>query len=851
MYNIICNFILLFVLLTVFQLNAVETPDEWNDSEDTVFALVPNNGTPLMTDITGVYTPTVTGGTFGSEQDMGGYIQLANDGDTGISFNYNGSDEVLKGHGFTLEAWIKPETGALTSGAFITKIGTFALSFSNDTMKLSWLSLPSVPIYIEPGSGRYDYYPMSLGFNGLTSLTMSEWNHIVLTYDEDMKLLRSWINGVLDRDCEVFREGQQWVKIPTGYFGMFSNLHNCKIAGIRLRAGVYNPAVPPAMKAYLNQLPWENKMVLTMDKIDPSLDLPITISAVLTGIGTYTTTLNSWQETASIDIPIPGGSAAISNMTVTASADGTQVFSQNLYYNNNIPSSPVPTGGVTVNSDKSISKDGVKVFPRFLYHAQNDDLEYFESMGFNMATAKDPNGTFNGIQASNITAVQAYAAEAATDNLYCTLTPRHTDANFDTYMAIYPNFSNLLFWYCADEPWNNWDVYIARYNNIRIKDPDHPSFVVSNNTMHMKNSSTIADIMGCDPYPLPNVALRHVFEHTRAAAKASFELKPVWTVLDAYNGKMPTVTELRCMAFLALAGGANGIGIYAWDDRLFRDGAWTGYYMPDDYPGAVSVVSTVMLEMESLEDILVEANVADAATINTEQPAIHAAIKRVNGVEYLLIVNDSRQAETGTISLSSGKTALAQPLSESAYTSSLQFTNGSCQITLPAMGTGIFEVPVGQCPYWGTPFELPCTIQAEDYDLGGEGIAYHDGTSGNYGALYRDDDVDITTTADTGGGYYVGWFWVNDWMEYTISVPETGYYDIDLRTWTSSNNASALLSIDGISIGSISIPNTGSPYIYQTSTLSNIEIASGIHVFRVTDSGASFGLNWIEFVKND
>ncbi len=49
----------------------------------------------------------------------------------------------------------------------------------------------------------------------------------------------------------------------------------------------------------------------------------------------------------------------------------------------------------------------------------------------------------------------------------------------------------------------------------------------------------------------------------------------------------------------------------------------------------------------------------------------------------------------------------------------------------------------GPTPY--RPHPVPGRIQAEDYDLGGEGVAYHDTTPGNSGGAYRHDDVDIET----------------------------------------------------------------------------------------------------------
>lgn len=41
---------------------------------------------------------------------------------------------------------------------------------------------------------------------------------------------------------------------------------------------------------------------------------------------------------------------------------------------------------------------------------------------------------------------------------------------------------------------------------------------------------------------------------------------------------------------------------------------------------------------------------------------------------------------------------------------------------------------VGQ-PYGGLPAKIPGTIQAEEFDLGGEGAGYHDTTPGNVRAV--------------------------------------------------------------------------------------------------------------------
>jgi hypothetical protein len=88
--------------------------------------------------------------------------------------------------------------------------------------------------------------------------------------------------------------------------------------------------------------------------------------------------------------------------------------------------------------------------------------------------------------------------------------------------------------------------------------------------------------------------------------------------------------------------------------------------------------------------------------------------------------------------------------------------------------------PPGHAPYLGAPFTIPGTIQAEYYDNGGEGIAYHDRTPGNSGGQLRSDDVDIEACTNA-GGYYVAAIEAGEWLEYLVNVPVRGDYDIKLR----------------------------------------------------------------------
>ena len=64
----------------------------------------------------------------------------------------------------------------------------------------------------------------------------------------------------------------------------------------------------------------------------------------------------------------------------------------------------------------------------------------------------------------------------------------------------------------------------------------------------------------------------------------------------------------------------------------------------------------------------------------------------------------------------------------------------------------------GEGPYGGTAAAVPGTVQAANYDTGGQGVAYNVTSTNGSANSYRSDGVDLEATADTqdttGGGAY-------------------------------------------------------------------------------------------------
>jgi hypothetical protein len=143
--------------------------------------------------------------------------------------------------------------------------------------------------------------------------------------------------------------------------------------------------------------------------------------------------------------------------------------------------------------------------------------------------------------------------------------------------------------------------------------------------------------------------------------------------------------------------------------------------------------------------------------------------------------------------------------------------------------------PSGSTPYGGTPAPLPGIVQAQNFDDGGQGVAYSDSNAGNSGGVYRNTDVDINTTDDpNSAGYYVGWTRVGEWLKYTVNVAETRNYTLQVRVANEGTGATFRVEVDGVDrTGAIAVPNTGGWDRWQTVSVSGIPLSQGTRVIRL------------------
>jgi fibronectin type 3 domain-containing protein len=157
--------------------------------------------------------------------------------------------------------------------------------------------------------------------------------------------------------------------------------------------------------------------------------------------------------------------------------------------------------------------------------------------------------------------------------------------------------------------------------------------------------------------------------------------------------------------------------------------------------------------------------------------------------------------------------------------------------------------PLIQAPYSGAPWPVPGFIQAENYDIGGQGFAYNDSDTVNSGGQYRSDAVDVETCAE--GGYNVGWIGAGEWLEYTVNVAYTGSYGITLRAASFSLPIQGHIEFDGVdATGLMTAPATGGWQAFTNVTDTNVTLAAGQHVMRVYFDGGAWNLSQVTITAN-
>lgn len=152
---------------------------------------------------------------------------------------------------------------------------------------------------------------------------------------------------------------------------------------------------------------------------------------------------------------------------------------------------------------------------------------------------------------------------------------------------------------------------------------------------------------------------------------------------------------------------------------------------------------------------------------------------------------------------------------------------------------------------------FPGLIEIENYDIGSEGLDYHDDDMVNEGGVYRDDGVDIigigcNTTGTNCTGYAVGYTNALEWLNYTIDVQKEGRYIFRANVSSGLDVASFQLFIDDKPVTDtvkISQGDDWDTYRYIEGVIGSV--SKGKHVLKILFTGSYANMDWILFGTNE
>lgn len=176
----------------------------------------------------------------------------------------------------------------------------------------------------------------------------------------------------------------------------------------------------------------------------------------------------------------------------------------------------------------------------------------------------------------------------------------------------------MLGWYVMDErSFADAPRHFHQYRLLANADPDHPTFGVSNKPHELTFWRDCIDVIGLDPYPLMNMKagrpLTMVGDWTRAATQATFHSRPVWMVIQFFQGwstdRWPTEEELRTMSLTAITEGARGLFYWSYGARALM---WVKD--PQQREEYWRRLVNVTRELHSLEPALVAADAPESVS---------------------------------------------------------------------------------------------------------------------------------------------------------------------------------------------------------------------------------------------
>lgn len=277
--------------------------------------------------------------------------------------------------------------------------------------------------------------------------------------------------------------------------------------------------------------------------------------------------------------------------------------------------------------------------------------------------------------------------------------------------------------------------------------------------------------------------------------------------------------------------------------------------------GALSWASTNDIWVGTFRDVAmyIKERKASSATASTSGNSItvklaHNIADNISNYDYPLSIRVQNSNNWTSVSATQGGKAITASIKD-GYIYFDAVPNGGDIVISNGSGTTPISsssatVPASSYSITSSGSTISITVEMEDYDQGGQGVAYNDL---NYSEMekyvtYRTDDAGIVSAGD---GYAIGYTKTGEWFNYTMSVPCTGQYKVLARASTgNSSNTKFTISAVGAEPLQVSVSPTTSWDIYAEIDAGTVRLTEGSNSFKVSIDDDNVNVDWIKFIAD-
>ena len=303
-----------------------------------------------------------------------------------------------------------------------------------------------------------------------------------------------------------------------------------------------------------------------------------------------------------------------------------------------------------------------RFYPLGIYSVPTtNDLAVVRAAGFNLVTGPATTAYFDAAQAAGLRVLAAPGTAAG---------PHFDAARARQRVAALDRHPACWAWSLCDEPdFNRVPPEQVRQAGRFLKSLDarRPTALTLFQGYDALDYAGLADLVLVDRYPIPWLPLANFGQHLRQARLALGPRKPLIAIIQAFDWRYyarllpgetrfraPTLAELRCMTYCALAERANGLFYYAYDA-----GGWRMSEHPATWEALCQVVHEVqarrpLFEAEHLwwardyafPERAQAFNAALESSVTTAWLRVRHGNAEVPAGHYLLAVNNTDQPRT-------------------------------------------------------------------------------------------------------------------------------------------------------------------------------------------------------------